>query len=337
MRLPTSTRYLVTLGGTDRIDPDTVIDTMEYSHPIYTPTSVAAQRRLPEIDTDRIAFAGAYHGWGFHEDGARSGLAAAQRLGAPERAASGVVAGADAGAVYAATITHTRRTPFRRTFTHHNHTWLVDLDALPDRGMLGRFEARDHLGGPDRTIRDNVESFLAPHGVDVSDGRVLMAANARAFGYCFNPISVFWCFDRTEELAGVIVEVHNTYGDRHAYLVHPDAQGRARTDKQMYVSPFHGVDGYYELAVPVPDDRLRISVTLHTEAGEVFSASLAGRRTQATAWRTAPAALTGAVLIRAHGVWLWARRLRVQPRPPYQQQQPQMAQGPMGGPMGGTS
>ena len=77
-----------------------------------------------------------------------------------------------------------------------------------------------------------------------------MAANARAFGYCFNPISVFWCHRRTGELAGVVVEVHNTYGDRHAYLVHPDAQGRARTEKQMYVSPFHGADGHYEIAVP---------------------------------------------------------------------------------------
>ena len=79
-----------------------------------------------------------------------------------------------------------------------------------------------------------------------------MAANARAFGFCFNPISVFWCFDASGEQAGVVVEVHNTYGDRHAYLVHPDEQGRARTDKAMYVSPFHGTDGTYELAVPVP-------------------------------------------------------------------------------------
>jgi DUF1365 family protein len=142
-----------------------------------------------------------------------------------------------------------------------------------------------------------------------------MAANARAFGHCFNPISVHWCYDGSERLAAVVVEVHNTYGDRHAYLVHPDAQGRATTPKQMYVSPFHGADGRYELAVPVPDDRLRIAVTLHTEDGEVFSAALAGRRTSAGAWRSAPAALAGSLLIRAHGIWLWARRLPVRPRP----------------------
>jgi uncharacterized protein len=54
---------------------------MTYEHPLYTPESVAAQSRLPEIASARVAFAGAYHGWGFHEDGARSGVAAAAQLG----------------------------------------------------------------------------------------------------------------------------------------------------------------------------------------------------------------------------------------------------------------
>ncbi|MCU1602567.1 MAG: amine oxidase [Frankiales bacterium] len=74
--------FVVTLNGVDRIDPSTVIDRMDYEHPAYTPESVAAQRRLQDLNDDRIAFAGAYHGWGFHEDGARSGVAAAEALGA---------------------------------------------------------------------------------------------------------------------------------------------------------------------------------------------------------------------------------------------------------------
>jgi len=82
MRLTGPHRFLVTLGGRDRVDPATVRAEMTYDHPLYTPESVAAQRRLPELDDDRIVFAGAYHGWGFHEDGAASGLRAAQRLGA---------------------------------------------------------------------------------------------------------------------------------------------------------------------------------------------------------------------------------------------------------------
>jgi predicted NAD/FAD-binding protein len=79
--LDSDTRYLVTLNHEGTVDPATVIDRMHYQHPIFTPVSVAAQKRLPDLSDDRIAFAGAYHGWGFHEDGARSGVAAALSLG----------------------------------------------------------------------------------------------------------------------------------------------------------------------------------------------------------------------------------------------------------------
>jgi uncharacterized protein len=82
MRLGGGVRFLVTLGGKDHVDRGTVLTEMTYSHPVYTPTSVAAQALLPTLDDDRVVFAGAYHGWGFHEDGAASGLRAARRLGA---------------------------------------------------------------------------------------------------------------------------------------------------------------------------------------------------------------------------------------------------------------
>jgi uncharacterized protein len=317
-RLDTDTHYLVTLGGEGLVDEALVVDRMEYEHPLYNSTSVAAQARLPEIDTDRIAFAGAYHGWGFHEDGARSGAAAAARLGFgwPERAE---VVLPDPG-TYRTEITHTRRNPFERTFTHTSSISLVDLDDLPDHGLLGTFEARDHLGSPDRPIRANLDAFLATRGVDVTGGRILMATNARAFGTGFNPISVFWCFDRDRSLAGVVLEVHNTYGDRHAYLVHPDGLGRAQTDKQMYVSPFHGTDGAYDIRVPVPGDRLVVAIRLTTDDGATFSASLSGTRTDVSPLRAAPAALRGTLLIRVHGVWLWLRRLPIRPRPTHAQE-----------------
>ena len=73
--------FVVTLNSTDRIDADKVIATMHYTHPIYTTESVAAQRDLPALSSERTAFAGAYHGWGFHEDGCRSGVQAAAALG----------------------------------------------------------------------------------------------------------------------------------------------------------------------------------------------------------------------------------------------------------------
>jgi uncharacterized protein len=360
-RLDTERRYFVTLGGEDLVDPGTVIDRMEYEHPLYNPASVAAQARLAELDTDRVVLAGAYHGWGFHEDGARSGLAAVERLGlswpgpstglrgfetgasAPSSTSEETGAGAPsstteetgAGApssttggddtgIYDTTIRHTRRRPFARTFTHRSQTWVVDVDDLPDHGVLGRFEARDHLGDPARSLRDNVQAFLDRHSVDVRGGRMLLAANPRAIGYCFNPISVFWCWDHAGGLAATVVEVHNTYGDRHAYLVHTDEQGRGTVDKAMYVSPFHGTDGTYRVAAPVPGStgsgRLEIAVTLDTDDGATFSASLSGHRSEITPLRAAPAAIRHAVLIRMHGVRLWLRRLPIQPRPTHDQE-----------------
>jgi predicted NAD/FAD-binding protein len=74
--------YLVTLNPTNQIDPGTVLKRMLYEHPVYTAASVAAQRRLPRLNTGRTAFAGAYHGWGFHEDGCAAGVRAAAAFGA---------------------------------------------------------------------------------------------------------------------------------------------------------------------------------------------------------------------------------------------------------------
>jgi predicted NAD/FAD-binding protein len=80
-RPPAAGDYIVTLGGDGAVAEDQVIDRMDYSHPVYTPESVAAQRRLPDLNTGAAVFAGAYHGWGFHEDGCRSGVEAARALG----------------------------------------------------------------------------------------------------------------------------------------------------------------------------------------------------------------------------------------------------------------
>jgi predicted NAD/FAD-binding protein len=80
-RLDATEEYVVTLGAPPAVDPRRVLARMVYEHPLYTRESVAAQQRLPELATDVTAYAGAYHGWGFHEDGCRSGVAAAARLG----------------------------------------------------------------------------------------------------------------------------------------------------------------------------------------------------------------------------------------------------------------
>jgi predicted NAD/FAD-binding protein len=80
-RLHEATDYLVSMNASDRIRPDAVLARMVYAHPVYTPESLAARSRLPELTTGRTAYAGAYHGWGFHEDGCAAGAAAAAAFG----------------------------------------------------------------------------------------------------------------------------------------------------------------------------------------------------------------------------------------------------------------
>lgn len=81
--LTDTTDYLVTLNASHRIRPERVIATMRYEHPLYTPESLRAQGRLAQLNSRTVAYAGAYHGWGFHEDGCRSGVVAARSLGVP--------------------------------------------------------------------------------------------------------------------------------------------------------------------------------------------------------------------------------------------------------------
>jgi predicted NAD/FAD-binding protein len=73
--------HLVTLNARDDIAADRVVAVMAYEHPLYTAESVVAQGRLSDLATDTTVFAGAYHGWGFHEDGCRSGVEAARHFG----------------------------------------------------------------------------------------------------------------------------------------------------------------------------------------------------------------------------------------------------------------
>ena len=168
-RLPTDTHYLVTLGGEHLVDPATVIDRMEYEHPLYTPESVAAQAPAARRSTPTGSPSPA-------PTTAGASTRTARAPGWPPPPGSGCRGCARERAApvrpgrFETTIRHTRRTPFTRSFEHRSTFWLVDLDDLPDHGLLARFEARDHLGDPAATLRGNVESFLADNGVTLGTG-----------------------------------------------------------------------------------------------------------------------------------------------------------------------
>jgi len=224
-------------------------------------------------------------------------------------------------------VSHSRLGQVRHSFRHSVYLWLVDLDAIPEPPAFlrpfARFSSADHLGDPALPIKVNVERFLALRGIVLGDGaRVLMLANARVLGHVFDPLSVFWCYDSRGDLSCVVAEVHNTYGERHCYLLSADDAGRARATKDFYVSPFLAVDGEYRMHLPVPDERLSLAITLRQNGSTALVATVAGVRRSAAPRslvrmlaRRPLVTLRTSALIRRHGVALWLRRLPVIPRP----------------------
>ncbi len=230
-----------------------------------------------------------------------------------------------APALYETTVVHARRQPRVKAFRHRFYLWLVDVDALPrlprPLAPFARFRAADHGDGRGATIREDLDRWLAEQDVDLRGGRVLMLASARVLGHVFNPISVFWCYRDTGELACVVAEVHNTYGGRHRYLLYPDASGDDTAEKRFYVSPFITVNGTYRLHVPEPGERLHVTVALDQADGRVLTAVLRGTRLPATARQFARlllryplAPLVVSAAIRLRGIALWLRGLPIVPR-----------------------
>lgn len=222
-------------------------------------------------------------------------------------------------------VTHARRTPLKHRFRYRVYQWLVDLDQLPRLPRWLRpfstFDAADHIGDPASGLKDNIERFCASEGIDVTGHRILMLANARVLGYTFDPLSVFWAIAPDGSLTCIVAEVHNTYGERHAYLLQTDDKGRSQVDKAFYVSPFFTVDGRYDLQFELTPDVVSSTVVLKQDGKAVFSATFKGEPRPVTPGRLVWLLISmplmthrTSLLIRMHGVWLWLRRLPVVPR-----------------------
>ncbi|MZD06835.1 DUF1365 family protein [Streptomyces sp. SID5785] len=235
-------------------------------------------------------------------------------------------------ALYPCTVAHVRTGPVRHTLRHHTYLWLVDIDRPPRLPAplrpFARFDARDHFGGAGPTLRARLTAFLEGQGAVLGPtDRVVMLANARVLGHVFNPLSVFWCLAPDGTPRHVVAEVHNTYGERHCYLLHPDPRGEARVDKEFYVSPFNAVEGGYRMRLVPPGEHLDLTVRLEADSTTPFTATVRGIRRDATPAEVARtvlrrplAPLAVSAAIRLHGVRLLLKGLRTRPRPRHQVQ-----------------
>jgi DUF1365 family protein len=186
-------------------------------------------------------------------------------------------------------VRHRRARPFIYGLEHGVFYAALDLDELDtvDRSLrLFRrnrpgpvsFRDADHLDPPAPDVRAGLLEHLRANGEDPTGWRITLVANLRVAGYVFDPASFFLCRDGDGMLRVVVVEVHNTHGERHLYTLRPRDQGSdtfvARMDKAFYVSPFIEVRGGYEVRVRDEPARLRITINQHQPEGLELHASL---------------------------------------------------------------
>jgi hypothetical protein len=195
-------------------------------------------------------------------------------------------------------VRHRRARPF--TYGLEHDVWyaaldLSELDALDRRlRLFGRnrraaavFRDRDHLPEAAADVDAAIRSHLRAQGVDPDGWRVALITNLRALGYVFNPASFFLCRDASGELRVVVVEVHNTFGERHLYTLRPRqgdpaAPFAAAMDKAFFVSPFIDVSGRYAVHVRDEPDGMRLAIALRQDGQPTLSTSLVLRKVPLT-------------------------------------------------------
>lgn len=190
-----------------------------------------------------------------------------------------------AASLYWCRVMHERLLPFRHKFDYRVFSLLLDIDRLPEitaasrllrHNRFGLFSFHDCDHGPrDGTgLRPWVEAALARDGLQAAAARIRIFCFPRLFGYVFNPLSVFFCYDADDRLRAVLYEVKNTFGDQHGYLIEVPPQTAGLTieqsaTKQFHVSPFLPLEGQYRFRLLPPGEKIGITITQLSPAGAV--------------------------------------------------------------------
>lgn len=194
-------------------------------------------------------------------------------------------------ALYTGMVLHERMRPRRHKLAYSVFSLLLDLDELPALkgrfGLLGieapgllSFRQSDHGDGK-TPLKDWAARLLADAGIAWDNGRIELLCYPRMFGFVFNPLSVYFCRDRADNLVAILYEVHNTHGERHTYVL-PATPGeetvRHSAQKQFFVSPFMPMECTYRFRIRPPGERVGISILEDDAEGLLLTASFTGRR-----------------------------------------------------------
>jgi DUF1365 family protein len=191
--------------------------------------------------------------------------------------------------LYVGTLRHRRLEPVPHAFRYPIFMVLLDVDRIDEQMAVSRFTShnrfnwatfddRDHFGDPRLSLRDRVSRDAEENSIKLPDGPILLLTHLRYLGYCFNPLSIFYCFDRHGRLGVVLGENNNTFGGRHNYWLrpaHPTRRSfRARAAKALYVSPFMDMDLDYAFALSYPADSLTVHMQVLRGGRSFFDATL---------------------------------------------------------------
>ncbi len=201
-----------------------------------------------------------------------------------------------AAALYVGRTVHERRAPFTHRFRYAVAMMLVDLERLPELSHLSflfslekfnlfSFRERDHGARDGGSLKAWAQARFSEAGIDLDGARIRLLCSPRVLGYVFNPLSVYFAEGPDGEVRGVIYQVHNTFGDAHAYVA-PAGQSPERlqqsADKVFHVSPFFDVGGVYRFVLRPPAERFRLTIFKQRESGADFLATLLLKRREAT-------------------------------------------------------
>ena len=192
-----------------------------------------------------------------------------------------------------------RRSPARHRFEYRVFQVYLDLEEIDTvfagrwfwsahRPALVRFDRKNHMGAADTPLGESVAQLVESETGRRPQGPIRLLTNLSWFGYCFNPVSFYYCFDsRGESVETIVAEVNNTpWGETDTYVL-PAAESvavdetlRFQPTKHMHVSPFMPMDVEYDWSFTAPDQRLNVFMASLEEGKRVFSASIALRRTE---------------------------------------------------------
>lgn len=193
-------------------------------------------------------------------------------------------------------VTHRRTRPFTYQLDHAVFYFALDLGELDEatralklvsrnRRNILAFRDGDHLDPPARDLPAAIRQHLRERGVEPDGWQVTLVTSLRVFGYVFNPASFYLCRDAAGELKVVIVEVHNTHGERHLYTLQTERKGAwhvASMAKDFYVSPFIDMEGRYAVRVRDDVEGLRIAIDESQDGETVLHTSLVLARVRLT-------------------------------------------------------